>query len=303
MSSFSAITNPMGTDLAAQMGGGGGGGTPAGQMPSFQAPGGFDLLGHSDFSVTPYQTQMYDPSYSTFVDQNGWNNKQMLAGAQGARNAMGAPQDTWDRDRFDIAGGDQNALAFQLRAQANGQGPSLAGLQLNQGLEQMMAAQRSQAASARGMSPLMAQRMAAQNIAASQGQVNQQAAMARMQEQLNAQGMYSNVLSGMRGQDLSGMQTQLQNQLAAQGQKDDMTKFYTGGMLGLDASQFAANQAYQGLRSNNYNTTQGINSNNYNTAAQINSGVAASNAAGGQKLLGMGLSAGGAVGAGFAGKK
>lgn len=97
----------------------------------------------------------------------------------------------------------QLAAIAQLRSRSLGQAPSAAELQMNRGLAQAMAAQRSNAASARGMNPALAQRMAAQGIASAQGDIAGQAASLRAAEQAQAEQALVGALSGLRGQDIN----------------------------------------------------------------------------------------------------
>lgn len=254
------------------------------------------LTGQTDFHATPGNVQQ-----KAFLDPNAAANKESLAAQLAARQGMSGPQA--QNTQMALAAQnqfrqDQRGLISQLQQQAAGRGPSVAGLQMQQGLDQAIAAQQAQAASARGMSPALAQRMAAQQGAAmQQGSVNQAAQM-RAQEQLAAQQSLGSMLAGARGQDIgiAAQQAQLnqgtslanmQAQLQAQGQKDAMAQFYTGAGLGVDAQGFAAQQAAEQARLQQEMAAQGINA-----------GIAQQNAAGQQQFWGGLISAGGALGAG-----
>jgi hypothetical protein len=114
------------------------------------------------------------------------------------------------------------ALAQQLQAQASGLGgPSLAQMQLDQGLQQNQASIASQMASRRGLNPGLAAASAADAQANAGQQAAGQAAQLRAQERLSAQQQLAGVLSGQTGADtgmygtsgnLSGGQSALTNQ-------------------------------------------------------------------------------------------
>lgn len=121
--------------------------------------------------------------------------------------------------------GDQQALIQQLRAQAQGQGPSLAAEQARQQNQRAVANQFAMMRSGQGGAA--AKRAAMQNAALQQGSLAGQSAMARTQEQLGAMSQLGNVLSGARGQDntfqnmlLGRSQAQGQLNLQQQGQND-----------------------------------------------------------------------------------
>lgn len=89
----------------------------------------------------------------------------------------------------------------QLQQRANGQN-SLSAMQLQQGLQQNVAAQRAMAASASPANAAMAARTAAiQSGRLGAGLAGQQA-IAGLQEQQQAQQQYSQLLQGLRGQDM-----------------------------------------------------------------------------------------------------
>jgi hypothetical protein len=88
----------------------------------------------------------------------------------------------------------QQQLAQQLQAQALGQGPSVAGIQLGQGLEQINRGQASQAAGVGGEGGVLARYSAMNNAAQAGAAENQSAALARATEIANAQQNLGNVL-------------------------------------------------------------------------------------------------------------
>lgn len=255
------------------------------------------LTGHNDFHASQYNV-----NGNAYVDPNAYANKVKLDALNAQRQGMVTPQAANATSDLANAGqdrGQQQSLIQALQAQAAGQGPSLAQMQMQRGLSQAIAAQHAQAASARGISPGMAQRLASQGSAQLAGQAANDAAMLRMQEQMQAQGQLGGALQGMRGQDIGLAQNNQNFNLANaglriqdQGQKDDLMKHFTDAGLGIDAQGFAAQQAGDLAQQNAYNTAMGINS-----------GVAAGNAAGQQNLIGGLLGAGGALGAAAIGKK
>lgn len=120
--------------------------------------------------------------------------------------------------------GQQDALQQMLMARANGQGPSVAQTQLQQGLNQAQAAARSTAAGARGMNRVAAQRAAMATGAQLAGQANEQAASLRAQEQIAGQTAAAANQNAMAGQNMALMgfgqgdqQAILNAQLTAQG--------------------------------------------------------------------------------------
>ena len=108
--------------------------------------------------------------------------------------------------------GQQQAATDRYAAMARGEGPSLASALMNQGQNNIRAAQTSAAASARGPAALaMAQQNAAGNMAAQGQQLNAQLGQMRNQEQMAAMQGYAQGAQGlssaagqMRAQDQSG---------------------------------------------------------------------------------------------------
>lgn len=138
----------------------------------------------------------------------------------------------------------QANLAATLQAQANGQGPSLAGAQLreatNRNIRQQMAV-----AAAQGGNPAAAQRSAALNAIAANRQAGIDAATMRVQEQLAARQQLAGVLDSGRAQDI-GVNTS-QAQLAQQ-----------MGLANMDASNnFALTQAQLAQANAQFNAGQG----------------------------------------------
>lgn len=189
--------------------------------------------------------------------------------------------------------GRQMTLADQLTAQAAGQGPSLATMQLKQASDRNLANAMAFAASQRGGGGL-----ALRNVRNQQtdimGQAARDAAMARMQEQLTAREQLAGVLQGTRGQDLTVATSQAELQNAAnlanqkalleqQGLNDAQARFYNQGMMDLDMKQREALMALEKLKteqqsSNNQARAQayaGAASARGNLIGGVGSGIAA----------------------------
>lgn len=241
-----------------------------------------DLLGMTnDFHADPYKVNdaaFYDPNYAS-------NKNALLHGLQ-QRQGVSTPQfgATAANDNGQFRAGQTN-LINALQATANGTGgPSPADLQLRQGLDAQIAAQRAQAASATGLSPGAASRLAANNIAGAQQATNAQAGIQRAGEQMQAQQTLGQLLSGARGQDIgtaqfnAGQTNQvgLANQqatLQGQAQLDSMTQYYVSQGLSLDQADAQARQQLEALKAGNYNAAQGLNAGVAQGNAQANAGV------------------------------
>jgi hypothetical protein len=102
--------------------------------------------------------------------------------------------------------GKQMGLAGRLEDTMAGNGPTVAGLQMSQGIAEALRNAGTQAANARGTSRALAQRSAiygGQNAAA---QANRDAGLLRAQEQLAARGQYGTLAEQMRMGDLQTRQ-------------------------------------------------------------------------------------------------
>lgn len=114
----------------------------------------------------------------------------------------------------------QNRLNDMLEQQAMGQGPSLANMQMQRGLQSALAQQQAMAQSGRG-NPAMAARQAAINSGNIAQNLAGQGAMARVAEQRSAQ---QALTGGLQGQ------------------------------LNINRAQQQGNQAYQDARTNRFNS-------------------------------------------------
>lgn len=158
------------------------------------------------------------------ADQGAWNFVKgvggfLFGGGQTGYRAKPAELDTTRIDEERVAAlqarQGQGALATALQRQAAGQGPSLAGVQLRQGLQQAQAQAAQQAAAGRGVNRALAARGALNAQATLAAQAQQAGAQARVAEQLGAQSALANVLQAQRAQDLTarGFSTQEQQML------------------------------------------------------------------------------------------
>lgn len=225
--------------------------------------------------------------------------------SQAAQQGLGAFGQGLQGDQ--AAAGGQQSLAQMLLAQAQGQGPSLAQQQLQQGLQQNQAQAAGAIASQRGINPALAARLVNNAQTQAGQQAAGQAAMLRSQEQLNAQGQLGNVLAQQRqgaqgmaglGQGLFGAGGQLQQSNLGQ---------YANLFQGQNQNELARNaqlaQQYQAI-ANNQNVYNQMRlqqaEGNASRKAQIATGnTQGDNAAGGQIMGAVGsmfaLAHGGAV--------
>lgn len=94
----------------------------------------------------------------------------------------------------------QGQLSNLLFAQAQGQGPSVAGAQLGQGLDLINRGQMAQAAGANGQNGVLARYQAMQAAAQQGAALNQQQAIARAQETAHAQALLGQNLGNQAGE-------------------------------------------------------------------------------------------------------
>lgn len=148
-------------------------------------------------------------------DQTGladpWNisdsTRQNLLAQQGGLSGQFADQ---SQQNYNALGQQANQGLANLYAQSQGQN-SVSALQLQQGLQQNLAAQQAQAASASPQNSAMAARTAAiQSGRLGSGLAGQQA-VAGLQERNQAAQQYSQQLSALRGQDLNAALSARQN--------------------------------------------------------------------------------------------
>jgi hypothetical protein len=142
-----------------------------------------------------------------------------LFGGGGGTGAMGtgrfrAKEYNIDKNAFDVnglksygqeQGARQNQSNFiqQLQQQMQGQGPSLANMQLQQATNRNIAQTMGQAASQRGVNPALAARLALTNAAGQNQQAAMDSAIIRQQEMLNAQQQLGSQIGAQRQGDLA----------------------------------------------------------------------------------------------------
>src|SRR6185295_2803927 len=153
----------------------------------------------SNYQIDPMQLANADYLKQINQSQQAYSN----LNAPGNASALDALQ------RGDVAAGGQADLAQQLLAQANGQGPSLAQLQLQQASDQNIKNAAGMIAGTKGINPAQAARQVAlaqqaqgQNLANQSGQL-------RLQEQVQKQQMLGALLGQQRAQDMGQYQSQL----------------------------------------------------------------------------------------------
>lgn len=211
------------------------------------------------------------------------------------------------RGDSDQVRGRQMTLADQLTAQAAGQGPSLATMQLKQATDRNIAQAMALAASQRGgAAGGLGLRNVQQQQTQLQGQAARDSAMARMQEQLSAREQLAGVLQGTRGLDinLASNQAQLeqatrqsnqqaanqrllqQAQLAQQASianqqamlqnranNDAMARFYTEGGLNATLKQQESLMGLEKLKADQKAALEQARAQSYGSAAQARGGI------------------------------
>lgn len=213
----------------------------------------------------------------------------------------------------------QLSLGQSLMAQANGQGPSVAGSQLQQSTEMNLQAALAQAASQRGGNLGAAQYALGNARANIQQQAAQQLAQTRIQEQMAARSQLGDVLNAGRGADigLATNQAQLgqqnnqfnagavnqQNQFnAGLQQNTNATNLQSGAQQDQAKQQLIQQYLAMGLNYDQANYQAQIQQNQfnagaYNQAVAASHGVGIQNSANSTQLAGAGISALGTIGA------
>jgi hypothetical protein len=103
----------------------------------------------------------------------------------------------------------QSDFIKQLQAQMQGQGPSLANMQLQQATNRNIAQTMGQAASQRGVNPALAARLAMNNVAGANQQAAMDSGIIRQQEMLNAQQQLGSQIGAQRQGDLTAVDRDL----------------------------------------------------------------------------------------------
>jgi hypothetical protein len=180
--------------------------------------------------------------------QSEANRYQGLAQAADNRQGVQMNLDQYNQSR----GQTQNALGL-TQAAAEGNAPSVAAMQLRQGLDQANNQAAGMAAGARGGGGNLA--LAARSAIQQQGQnamtTNQNAAMLRANEMATARGQYLQGAQGMENTDLtqSGQQAALNAQ--QRGLNDARNQYYEGGLQKIYGAQQAGMSGYQQQQAQN----------------------------------------------------
>lgn len=222
--------------------------------------------GDSNFDLGPaFGLGYYNGGPGYGVNQNAKNIPggadlgQMYSNMVGVYNYRDAP--TMDQRNSNQWRQQQQSLAQALTAQANGQGPSLAQMQLQRATDQNMSNAMALGQSLRGPSA-GGQLRGIQN---QQSGLSQQAAadsgMLRMQEQMAARNQLGQLLDQGRGQDIGIANSNLGAYLNNQSQNDAMVKHFTSLGYDLATAQQQANMAMEqmNLGQSNYDQTAAAN--------------------------------------------
>lgn len=174
---------------------------------------------------------------NAFVPMNGFQ----ASGAPIANQSFGHAINN-GLGQFNQNYANQNALAAQLMAQSQGQGPNPALLAQQQASNQAIKQGSGQVASMKGISPALAQRMASQNSANMSQQAAGQGAMMQAQQQMGAQSSLGG-LYGQMGNQQNTMQNTLQNAQAAQNNANVTMQSNLNNVNASVAAQNSQNQA------------------------------------------------------------
>lgn len=174
----------------------------------------------------------------------------------------------------------QIALADQLAAQARGEGPSLASMQLQEGRDANIAQAMALAASQRGQTAGQGLRQIAEQATQATSQAAADAARARVAEQLAAREQLAGVAQTGRAADIglatdqaaleqeeairqaelaqSAAGSNLESALETQRLKDAMSQFHTGAELGLGLEEREAARDLERLKAEQELGVQGV---------------------------------------------
>jgi len=243
------------------------------------------------------------PGFTPFsYDHTGTDYK----GERAAADARKSPTLDWSQEKADYerqlqARQRQEALGQRLEDAMNGQVPSVAQMQLQQGLQSSTQQALNVAASARGGAGAgIAAQAAAQRSAATQGQaVNAQAAQLRAQEMAQARqeagALYNAMRAGdfqARGQDVGKQGLISQNELSSRQINDARSM----GLLhsSIQEQQAAMQAGYQNAALQMQGQTAVINANSaaQQAAAARSAGIFGSVLGAGGSVLGAGVSSG-----------
>lgn len=200
-------------------------------------------------------SKQYDPNAGHYLQTTTGNRWEGMGEAGQQRQGVALDNGLGNESR----GYQQDAIGM-MRDAAMGNRPSVAQMQMQQGLDQAMRQQQSMAASARGPAALaMAQYGAAQNSGAAAQDIAAQTSMLRAQEMANALGQYGQMGTSIRGQDEQRAMTQAELE-ARQRQLNDQ---YQLGLIGqanqANLGNLQGRVAMQGTLANSWNAAQGAN--------------------------------------------
>jgi hypothetical protein len=251
----------------------------------------FSNVGKNKFQATAYEAQPVaamggQAQHYAQMGQDGKNNAMSQANyAQGQMIAERGPQ---AQENLALANREAQARGFQQdslnldRQAAMGNAPSVAARQMQAGMDQAVAGQASQAASARGMAGLaMAQSNGQANVANVQNQTFNQAAQLRAAEMAQARQAYQQGAGAFRQGDQGRLQ--MGNQMSQfNAQQNDQYR------LGMGQLGIGYQQAGQGWNAQSMDAlkqqqgadiaAQAINADSYNNAQALNAGVSQANA-------------------------
>lgn len=257
----------------------------------------------SKMSSDSAKDQQKYASDHTFANSGNYDSSQFqfgqtVDGAQNAAahyNALGTAAQQRDATQANYASANtyatqgnqdassQRSAADLMMARATGATPSIAQMQADRQMQQNIAAQSSQAASARGAAGLaLAGQTAATNTANGSSAISAQAQINAASERLNAEQAASGAYAGLRSGDLASQgqaaqQSQYNAQLTAQqrAQNDQFQLAQQQNAIGVQNSQLQAGIAQQGMLSGNNAATTAANlaiqqQNSANQQANVN---------------------------------
>lgn len=218
-------------------------------------------------------TGMFDPqkqaiNEKAFTDASGYDARRaefasQLAQAQ-ARQGAQINQNPSNEVR-----GRQMTLADQLTAQAAGQGPSLAGMQLQQATNRNLAQAAALASSGRGGAQGgLGMRQVQNQQADIAGQAARDAAILRVQEQMQARESLGGLLNQTRGTDVNLASQQAQIQQDQNALNDAQARFYGQNMMDMDQKQREALMALEKLKVDQQVSNEAARANAYAGAAK-----------------------------------
>lgn len=252
------------------------------------------IHGRFDTPGVQYQAQAYDPN--TAAGRIGYESQRRYGqAAQDAQGRQAAQMQAARAGASEFRGGQADFMG-ELQRRAMGQGPSVAQLQLQQGLDQNIAAAK--AMQAGSSNPALAQRSAVNAMAQAQGAANQQMAQLRASEMMQAGNQYMGALGQARGQDQSlalanagfqqgANQQNLGAQMQQQQMNDQMTQYYISQGFSEDQARQKAAMELEQMRGTQALEVQRINAD----IAKTNQQAQAKNTQLGPQLVGTILGA------------